>query len=190
MRINSKNKNWYVAVPVLVILIIITVFLSRGWLHRTVIPGTVSLAHGHSVQATLDTEYSNLGKPLDILGLPRHARTGKCTMVSSQHFKTTMDCSYIYKSYSDKVSGLKPDLEIRAATLETNLKNKGWTGGNTSISTLGQNINKGIDWTPDASYTKQVGKTYCLADFNTAFSKPKPPALSGVVMCSHTFELF
>lgn len=190
MRINSKNKDWYVVVPTLVILILIATFLSRGWLRRTVVPSAVNPVYGHPVQATLDKEYDILGKPLDTLGLPSHARTGKCAMIGAQHFKITVDCSYIYKSYSDKVNGLKPDLGARATTLEASLKNNGWTGGNTSISTLGQNINKGIDWTPDAAYTKQVGKTFCLADFNTAFSRPKPPALSGMVLCSRTFQLF
>jgi hypothetical protein len=107
----------------------------------------------------------------------------------ASRFHTKIFCSSVYKAYSDKVASLSPDLGVRAARLDALLKANGWQGGNTTLTTLGQNIAKGIDWTPDAAYAKQFGKIFCLADFNTAFSKPKPPAMSGNISCSRDYEI-
>jgi len=189
-NVKAYFKNLYVAAPLFILILVIVCFLVRGWIRSSVVPEVVSLTYGHSVKTISEKEYSNLNKPFEALGLPDPKIKSDCTLVYAKRFKMVIYCCYSYSSYSDKISGLSPDLGARSQTLAATLKNNGWAGGVTNISTLGQNIRKGIDWTPDAAYMKQIGNTFCLADFNTAFSKPKPPALSGSVSCSRSFQLF
>jgi hypothetical protein len=183
-------RKWYVLVLLAIIFIGTLAFVGRGWVRETAVPDVLSLPYGRQVKRTLDQQYKNLNQPLSYLGLGTPSSKNKCGTVYASHFQTDVDCSSIYSAYSDKVSALSPDLGVRAAKLDLLLKAQGWQGGNTYLTTLGQNIAKGIDWTPDAAYNKTVGKVTCQADFNTAFSKPKPPAMYGEISCFRDIELF
>jgi hypothetical protein len=175
---------------VIIVLLVAGAYLFRGWLRHTVAPGVVAQTAGRQVQKTTEEQYSKLNNPFTVLGMTSVKHENKCRLLYAKSFHAEVDCTSSYSSYSDKVSSLKPDLGQRAALLENYLKANGWTGGNTTISALGANISKGIDYTPDAAYQKTVGKITCLADFNTAYSKPKPAAIAGSVECSRTFYLF
>jgi hypothetical protein len=174
----------------IVFLLVAGTYVFRGWLRHTVAPAVVSQTAGRRVQKTTYEQYSKLNNPFTVLGMPKVKHENKCRLSYAKSFHAEVDCVSSYTSYSDKVSSLKPDLGQRTALLENYLRSNGWSGGNTTISTLGSNISKGIDWTPDAAYTKQVGKITCMADFNTAYSKPKPAAIAGGIECYRTYYLF
>lgn len=76
------------------------------------------------------------------------------------------------------------------------LKSNGWSGEYgtksiyTSLVTLVKNVNSGIDYTPDAAYEKTIGDINCLFDSNTAFSSPKPPAISSNLYCTREVYMF
>jgi hypothetical protein len=196
---NTKSKKpltrdylqrWYVAVPAALVVLALLCFVFRGWIRATVVPDLYSVTYGSSINSTLNKEYNALGKPFDILGATNVKHTKTCQLVYAKGFHMEIDCSAMYSSFSDKVTSQSPSLADRAKTLEANLSKQNWQGGNTSITLLGSEIAKGTDWEPDAAYQKTIGKTQCLADFNTAFSKPKPPAIAGMVVCNRLFDLF
>lgn len=183
---NETFKKPVVFIPLAVVILLLVCYLGRGWIRVTAVPAAVQLTYGRQVQNTLNKDYNSL-KPFDTLGMANVKSTDKCRLLYAKNFKIMVDCTSSYSSFSDKLS---PGLGARAKNLGNSLKNSGWQSGITTIETLGQNIGQGIDWTPDAAYMKQAGKTFCLADFNTAFSKPKPPALNGSVSCSRLVEIF
>jgi len=182
-------KKWYAIAATVLVIIFIIGYLGRGWIRNTVVPGTVHTFGGNSVQKTLDQQYSALGNPLQAMGITKLDHYDKCTRTYANNFHIEVDCSAHYSAYSNEVSNFKPDLGVRAANLEQTLKANGWAGANTSITTLGENLSRGIDYTPDAAYQKKIGKTECLVDFNTAFRSPHPTAISGSVDCSRTYEI-
>jgi hypothetical protein len=188
-RISRKSidyRKWYILLPVIVITLLLIGYFSRGWVRFSLEPKIVSATSDKSL-AVLDEQYSQLGKPFETLGLPAATKISRCSAIYASKLQTEVGC---YSNYSSYGSNLPADLATRAARLEKALKNQGWSGGNTTISVLGMNIGKGIDYTPDAAYQKQIGGIFCLADFNTAFSKPKPPALNGTIGCSQEHGLF
>jgi hypothetical protein len=190
----SKKSNDFkrplILIPLLLLLLLLVCYLGRGWIRRSLVPSLAEVVYARRVQSTFDKEYGALGNPFETLGMNNIKTTKECTLIYARHFKVQVYCAVSYSSYSDKVSNLHPDLSIRSKTLEQTLESKDWIRGNTSLETLGTNISTGIDWTPDAAYMKTVGKTFCLTDFNTAFSKPKSPALSGSISCSQPFQIF
>lgn len=183
-------KNWRFAVPLVILVLVALTYVGRSWVRVTLVPKTEGLYYGHQVDSRLQTEYKKLGEPFQTLGFVSSPHFSRCVMTYAYHFEIESSCAAGYASFSDKVSSLSPDLGVRAASLESALKANGWQGDNTSITTLGQNLSKGIDYTPDADYTKSFGKIQCDIDFNTAFSTPKPAAIAGRMTCSRQLLLF
>ena len=179
-------KKWYFVTPLVIVLVIAIVFLARGWVRVTAVPKAQDIYYGRRVNNEFKKQYAALANPLESMGFSSIKHTSKCSLSSAQHFELDTICVAESLTYTDKVSSLSPSLEVRAAKLEAVLKANNWQGGNTSITQLGQNITKGIDWTPDADYTKNIGKIYCDIDFNTAFSQPKPAAIAGRMTCYRT----
>jgi hypothetical protein len=145
------------------------------------------LVYTRQVQSTLDKEYTALQKPFEMLGMPDVHKKKTCELAHAKHFKIQLYCSAIYSSYSDHIA---PNLAAGSAKLANQFTSNGWSLGYTDLSTLGKNISQGIDYTPDAAYTKFKGDIACTADFNTAFSKPKPPAINGSVSCTKVVDIF
>ena len=184
----NKLKKWYVLVPLVIIVLVLGGYMARGWGRHTAAPDAADLIYGRQVQTVLNAQYNDLGQPFKALGFTSMQHSRSCNLTYAKHFKADFYCMSMYSVYTDKVGSLSPDLGVRAAKLDAVLQAKGWQNGYTSLTTLGQSIAKGIDWQPDADYTKTFGNITCDADFNTAFSKPKPAAISGRITCSRALK--
>ncbi len=182
----QKLKKIYL-IPLAILILLFLAYLGRGWIRRSLVPTVAGWVYANKLQSTLDKEYNSLQKPFDALGIPNVKKGRGCNLAHAKHFKITLSCGAEYSAYTDRVA---PDLAANSARLSNQFKDQGWSFGNTDVGTLGKNISQGIDWTPDAAYIKFKGPIACLADFNTAFSKPKPPAINGSVSCNKAIDIF
>lgn len=198
MKKTAKRNNvvWYqkyklyLVVAVCGVIAALVLFLGRGWIRHTFEPAAISVSVGHGPSRAVDSQLSALDNPFDTLGISSTQRSDICNLTYAKGFSSEVVCTSTVNGFAKIPSNLQPGLAQRSKSLEALLKSNGWTKGNTSISELGANIANGIDYTPDAAYTKKVGKVECLLDFNTAFSKPKPAAIAGSLNCQQAFELF
>lgn len=178
----------YVALPLAILIILLAGYLARGWVRYHAEPALVSWT-ADDTQKVLDDQMSALNDPLKRLGITQKNTARQCSLTYADNFDSTIDCASTYQGYLSDTRNLKPDLAQRAAALESTLKSAGWGGAATTITQLGSNISKGIDYTPDATYVKQIGDYLCMASFTTAFSHPKPPAINGLVSCNRYYGI-
>lgn len=200
VKINTKSTRrnfkgwriigeWAVAIPLAVLIVLAAGYLTRGWIRFHAEPALASWS-ADNTQKILDTQMHDLNNPLVRLGISQKNTTKSCVTVYANNFSTQIICSTAYQGYLPDARGLNPSLAVRAADLQSSLKTQGWDGANTTLSELGSNISKGIDYTPDATYQKQVGEYNCMVSFTTAFSHPRPPAINGVVSCVRYYGIF
>jgi len=190
-------KKWFVILPLVLLIIAAGSYLARGWIRVTVIPAGASLVYEHSVQSVYNKETATLNDPLRSLGFKNiiHA-PAKCQLAWAQNIHTSVECVSSSSSYMIIGDTDRAALVNNAKSLSERLQNNAWqgtysnSGPYTSLLTLATSISSGIDWQPDAAYTKQVGNTSCTIDFNTAFSKPKPAAIAGRVDCWRQVDVF
>jgi len=192
---NSKVKDWriigewYVAIPLAILIIFVVGYLARGWIRYHGEPELFKW----SVDDTnnmLKKQSDELSNPLKRMGFADMGQATACALTYANGFSSELSCGTHFGSYNARVTSLKPDLVSRAATLQIALQSQGWIGGNTTLTELSSNIQKGIDYTPDASYSKTIGKYTCLLSFTTAFSKPKPPAMAVTMDCTRLYGIF
>lgn len=181
--------EWYVAIPLAILIIFITGYLARGWIRYHAGPEAVKWSVDDT-QKVLDDQMGRLKDPLGRLGITQKNKSGDCTLMYANGFTSNYFCGHAYQGYLSDARNLKPGLADRATALEISLQADGWMRGGTSLTQLGSNIAKGIDSTPDAAYMKHIGAYTCLLDFNSAFRKPNPPAINGDMACSRSYDIF
>lgn len=180
--------EWYVALPLAILIVFLAGYLARGWIRYHAGPVAVRWSVDDT-QKVLNDQMNNLKDPLVRMGITQKVKSGDCTLTYANGFTSNYFCGHAYQGYLSDVRNLKPSLADRATALEISLQTAGWMRGGTSITQLGSNISKGIDSTPDAAYFKRIGAYTCLLDFSTAFSKPKPPAINGNMACSRSYDI-
>lgn len=180
--------EWYVAVPLAILIIFAAGYLARGWIRYHAGAAAVRWSVDDT-QKVLNDQMDDLKDPLTRMGITQKTKSGDCGLTYANGFTLNYFCGHAYQGYLSDVRNLKPGLADRATALEISLQAGGWMRGGTSITQLGSNIAKGIDYTPDAAYLKRIGAYTCLLDFNTAFSKPKPPAINGDMACSRSYDI-
>jgi len=73
----------------------------------------------------------------------------------------------------------------QAQELSRTLRANGWTSREDYPTVPWfQSVAGGVDYQPDQLNTKNIGNVHCMVDFFTAFSKPKPPAISLQASCN------
>jgi|GEM_PF-3263470 len=180
--------QWYVAVPLALVVVFSLGYLARGWVRYHAEPTLVAWSADQSSKV-IKGQSSELGDPFNRMGFGNVDKASQCVLTYAKGFSSELSCGTDYKAFSSNINGLKPDLATRGSTLQIALQANGWTSGNTTLAELAGNISKGIDYTPDATYFKVVGKYNCLVSFTTAFSKPKPPAIAGDMSCSRQYGI-
>ncbi len=195
----SVGKRLLLIVPGVVALVLTLGFLFRGWVRVTVVPKTVTAMYGGSIQHAVDDELNKLQNPLEALGYKNiEKKPVRCVLGYTKGFTTEINCGVEFSAYYEvsQNEADKANLSKNAEKLQALLQQNGWDGeygdmgDYTSLKKLVSNINNGIDYTPDASYQKDIGSVHCLFDSNTAFSSPKPAAISSHIFCSRTFDMF
>lgn len=191
-----RNK---LGLTLLILVVIIGLaFFGRGWIRKTAEPKVVAVTSGSSVRKTAEQQLNILGNPLEQMGYKNISKSSVCFMATARSIHTEVTCNYVLSAYS-KISDLKNSYQLnsKAATIETALKNNGWEGiyglgasPYTSLTRLSKSLSSGIDYQPDAAYIKSIGKITCIFDSNTAYSHPAPAAISSRYVCSKAFEVF
>lgn len=174
-----------------IIVVSLLLFLTRGWVRATAEPKTASLFYEHGVQTALNDQNQALDEPLVALKYAQPTKqAAKCSLSLARSYHTEIDCAATIKSYG-LVSSDSQTLRTNAAALQAKLDAAGWGGNpNMSLTQFISGITAGADNQPDATYTHYFGKNLCMLSTTTAFSKPKPPAMSTVFTCSRTVDLF
>jgi hypothetical protein len=180
--------EWYVAIPLAILLVFVVGYLARGWIRYHGEPEVYKWSVDDT-NKVLKKQSDDLSNPLKRMGFADMGEATTCSLTYANGFSSELSCGSHYGSYNTAVTSLKPDLVSRAATLQIALQTQGWMGGNTTLSELSSNIQKGIDYTPDATYFKTLGKYTCLLSYTTAFSKPKPPAMAVTMDCTRQYGI-
>ena len=195
----TDSQRTVVVVGLAIIVLFIACYLFRGWLRVTIVPNATTMMHGQTLQRDMDAETAALQDPLKLLGYSQIDVTrSTCVMQSAQGFRETLSCTSSLHAYTEmpKDAAGKAALNRNAEKLQTLLQQRSWEGEYTdtaqtmSLKRLVHNLNEGIDYTPDAAYMKTVGNMQCLMDTSTAFSSPKPAAMSTTISCSRLLMPF
>lgn len=198
LKKRSYVKALFVVLGILVVLGVLG-FVSRGWIRTSVEPKFVEKTYGHTLEKVANNELKKLGDPFNALGYATTTVEGPtCRLATAHKFSTALSCTYTIKAYQETPQADADKKASNEAAIKTQqlLKSNGWDGEYgtkspyTSLAELVSNINKGIDYTPDAAYTKVIGDVSCLLDSNTAFSSPKAPAIASNMYCSRDVYLF
>lgn len=194
----GRSKNFVVA-AVIVLLVILFAYLFRGWIRITLLPRSASVMFSGQVHSTFNDETAKLSDPLSKLGYKNVTTDNQgCKMIIASRFHELIGCSFQASAYS-RLSDLSvsPDgFKTYAATLMAALQKEGWSGTYTndgpytSLGKLADSLAAGIDYQPNASYTKSVGKVSCIFESHTAFSKPFPPAVGSEISCVRVLMVF
>lgn len=184
------KSKFFITVVVIVVLAD-ALFLARGWLRVTVVPKTATVVYSHSVQSTLDNAVAELGDPLHKLGYSTvHKTSARCFMVVAQSIHIEMSCYAAYTMYGTvpTTGDAKTNINTAAATIQKLALGRGWTGGgpDNQLTKLVSSVTSNIDYNPDATYQKHIGSTWCTFSSTTAYSRPKPAAMSSSINCSRT----
>lgn len=205
--VNNKSKSnktisnwlrWFLIIGVSLILLFVASYIFRGWLRVTLVPKVINVTSGNAVTNFASAEIGALGDPFTLLGYDSTTKESECRLVAARGLSTQYECVYVENGWTEILqnSNDKKQLYQSAVNILAALKNNGWEGAYTeneqatSLTTLIRNINDGIDYTPDASYTKASGDINCWISNTTAFSKPKNPAISTNFWCSRTVNVF
>ena len=197
-----RTRRWQLVVG-LVVLVLLVLFLLRGWIRNTIIPRSAGVFVGNSVQTTADQQLSKLGDPFKTFGytnINRHDYGGNhtvCTLGVAHLYHTEVNCQSGQSAYNKTTEmGSSKKLNAAAVAAEKALKSNGWDGvyglgGSryTSLTRLVKSVTNGIDYQPDAFYQKHVGNITCTFDSIDSFSKPGAPAISSHYSCSRTIDV-
>jgi hypothetical protein len=182
-----------------VIIVLVTIFLLRGWIRMTVVPAIVEAQHYGEISKVYDEEYAKLGDPFVGLGVKEIAeeRSGCATDLASK-FQIALSCQK-NRSAGATIAArslTKEQLIANAASIQSTLKAEGWNGffdesdEGTSLVKLVGNVATGIDYTPDATYFKRIADVDCIFSSHTAFSVPDEPLFISYMLCARTFMPF
>lgn len=100
---------------------------------------------------------------------------------------TYFECSSGIDRYIVVAEGTsnRSELVKHANELSVALQSNGWKSREDLLTVPWfENIAKDVDYQPDQLNTKKVGNFDCIIDFFTAFSKPKPTAISMRAYCT------
>lgn len=165
----------------------------------TAIPAITKQVKFGQIEDVYSTEIAKLGEPFNALGVKNlTGEEGKCITGYADRFKISVSCVRSQTAYAtlEDRSLTAEQIVANAQTLQNTLQAEGWKGifaesdDATSLSKLVQNIAKGIDYTPDATYIKQVGSISCVFSSHTAFSAPDKPAFETQLWCGQEFYPF
>lgn len=199
--IHDSKAAYAAAVTVAIILAVIAgLYFVRSWIRATVVPKTVQAVHLNGVSNAAGSEMAKLGESLGVFGFNTVQPSKHCTMTAAQGFKEEVTCTYTFENtitFPASESDAKA-LVTASENVQRALQDNDWQGTYTndqptaSLTTLVQNIAKGIDYTPDAAYNKMIGDVTCLFDSNTAFKVPENPEkrMASRFTCSRTFYIF
>jgi hypothetical protein len=196
-RINFKSRKMQLIGGVIVLLI--ALFLARGWIRMTALPKTIQAAYGNRAEKAYLDEMNKLQLPLELLGYTTTEQLSKdCHTVVARGISTQVDCRYDIRLYRevDTSAEAKKILDDNAVKLQALLQANGWEGEYvnegqelTSLVKLITSITSGRDWQPDATYAKKIDDVQCFFHTNTAFAKPAKPAMATQVSCFQTYNI-
>ncbi len=181
-----------------VLVLFAVLYLSRSWVRVTVVPKAVSVFHASEVTKAAETELAILGDPLTAMGYKDSEVTHNCTLLSAEGFTEQVYCSYNVHGYmevpTDEVG--KKQIVDTAASVQEQLQANNWNGTfnneseYASLNKLVSGAANGIDYTPDAFYSKTTNGVSCTFDTNIAFSQPSPAAISSNFNCVKIISVF
>ncbi len=186
-------RNYLTALGGLIVIVLL-LFVFRGWFRVTVIPKSFSMFYNNGIQTTLDNEMSNLQNPFVKLGYTSVNKIGTgCSLQQAQSIHTEIDCSAERHGYTKtpKSSTGEANLETQAQNIQNALQKNGWQdGGNgVTLTSLVDGTYHGIDYSPDAYYEKVVGNYDCVFDTTVAYANPNPAAISSTFSCDRTVDI-
>jgi len=201
----SKNKHFQKEKPLdnlkkyliytgTLVVIVVLLFVFRGWLRVTVLPKTIGEFYVSGVQTTFNQEFNDLQNPYRLLSFtnPKPASLG-CALSQAQSIHTEINCMDDQINWTvlpRSATGIAT-VQQNAAKLQGLLKAQNWLGGSNGVTltSLIDGTAKGIDWSPDAYYEKIVGKTDCVFDTMIGYANPQPPAIRVTLSCDRTVNI-
>jgi hypothetical protein len=174
-----------------IIIIFLSVFVSRGWLRVTVIPKGLTPFYSSSVKSTLNSENVSIHKPLSTLGSKIESKATTCSLEEAQGIHTEIDCYAQIQTYTQIQNSIKSDIELWAQAEQDYLVSNGWKSGSNGVTltSLIDGIYQGKDYSPDAFYEKVIGSNDCIYDTMIAYANPQPPAINTMLSCSRTINV-
>ena len=181
------------------VILVGVLYFARGWLRKSVAPWVVQTTEAKSIQKEAQEELTTLGDPFKSLGY-KNIETSPvaCSLAYASGFTTEVFCGYKVHAYGElsQADADKMSTNLASSTIQSVLQSDGWNGEftdtteYTSLHELVTNLNKGIDYTPDASYWKAIGNTSCSLSSTTAFSSPKPAAMNTEFYCGKLYKMY
>lgn len=154
-----------------------------------VLPKMVGFTTYGSVRDTAETELTALEDPFKLSTHQESFQSG-CFTTLANGIKTLVNCTYAASLNIPLNKDNKTESVKTAQRTQELLQQNGWEGRFTTSSdrpnleSLFAAIADGVDYMPDASYTKNISGVKCMLQAYTAFSQPSSPMLSLRMMCS------
>lgn len=161
------------------------------------VPGVAKIVYGSSLRGLYEDERKALGDPSRVLlGVSSDA---ELTCVSIyEGIKVHVSCDTAMQQYGQLRQGQEGKLaatnaasEVEKALVQSGYE-KGIDGGSNGVtlSSLIGGTYQGIDYSPDAFYSKKVGDALCTFQVTVAYSSPKPAAINVRHVCTREFDPF
>jgi hypothetical protein len=193
LLIKSRRARW-ITLAGCVVVLIVALFLGRGWVRFALIPDAATPVYNHSIQHELTTQNANLLFPYSLLGIRTSPSSTTCSLELAKSIHTQIYCQASLSGYTKlarTISG-EATAEKAASGIQSTLGTHGWSAGSNGVTltSLIDGIYQGKDYSPDAYYEKVTGNYDCTFDTMIAYANPHPPAINSTLMCVRTVNLF
>ena len=197
LTVQSIKRKKLATVAGVFVAMLLVLFIARGFVRKTLLPTLVKRTTGNQANDVFISESNKLGAPLPELGFTNFAVVHKdCFLVVANGFSTQVDCTHNITA-TEEIAALSNNtnhLIGNAQKLQALLKANDWQGdfsqnGQNSLVGLMTDLTKGIDYHPDANFTKEINGTQCTFSNNTAFAKPDKPALTSRFWCTKSYYI-
>lgn len=178
-----KNEYaWFIVAGVVLLAVLSGALIKAGH------PKLQRVYYGYQVRSALKNERKKLQDPLGSFGFA-NLEGGKSICVYGVEYgyaSPKLICRAEVHSYTVLPADAagKQAMNAKARALSDLMAKNGWKSGNSPLVPWFQGITEGKDYQPDQFNYKHVGNMFCMLDYTTAFSKPKPPAMSVTMQCS------
>jgi hypothetical protein len=177
-----------------IIAAILIVVIGLG--HDRILAGTDNILYGRSIHATTASENVRIGDPFQLLTGTSPKFISGCMTQSMYASKPEVNCTSTAQAYTKlgQTAADKAKVLNEVATITSALKAQGYTAGsnNVTLMSLVAGTYKGIDWSPDAAYMRNIGKDSCLFDTTIAYSNTahQQPAIHMSLFCDRILAPF
>lgn len=194
-----QKKKIHIAIFISLVILLISLFLLRGWIRGVAAPAYVSTFYKADLEERFDMEFDEIKGQLEIYGFEQatHPLPAECDDEPANDYfyeglKMTIDCSKRGWLHAEMAGKIKDSWKDSSQSLEDWLFAKGWVKQWNAGQPIEELFDKpGETATRGVNYEKQLGKTVCTLSvhYHPAKANRKYNAQS-VISCERPVKFF